>query len=175
MTTDSPKNLNGAVGIRRSVTSILITVGSLVLSLVVVSLFSFSSPSNFSQFGYLISADKLEIPPIISDKANDDTQKEIQSLSNGETLSENVNQELVSLNPLNENESGSNETLDKIKDPLVKNEKYDSNETLNESPTNTKEESPGGKLSEKNEQSKLFISIIFRSIFVFLFYMMLIN
>jgi hypothetical protein len=150
MPTDSPKNLNGAVGIRRSVTSILITVGSLVLCLVVVSLFAFSSPSNLSQFGYHLSADILEIPPIVSDNSNNDTQKEIQSLSNGESPSENVTQELVSVNQLNENE-----TLYNIKDPLVKNETSDSDETLNKSPLYTSEGSPEGNLSGKNEPSKL--------------------
>lgn len=164
MPTDSPKNLSGAFAIHRSVTSIPITVGSLVLSLVVVSLFAFSSPSSLSQFGYHISADRLEIPLIVSDKSKDDTQKENQSLSNEETPSENVSQELVSLNPLNENKLGSNETLDKIKNPLVKNEKSvseSSDKIQNKSPLNSREESPESELSEKNERSKLLFSLIY--------------
>lgn len=163
MPTDSPKNLSGAFAIGRSVASIIITVGFLVLSLVVVSLFAFSSPSSLSQFGYHISADRLEIPLIVSDKSKDDTQKENQSLSNEETPSENVSQELVSLNPLNENKLGSNETLDKIKNPLVKNEKSDSesSDEIQNKPSNSREESPESELSENNEQSKLLFSSIY--------------
>lgn len=141
MTIDSPRNINGVVGIRQSITSILISVGSLVLSLVIVSLFVFSYPTTSSQFGYIISAGKLEAPPVVSDK-------EIQFLSNGGTPSENVKQDLVTQNPLIENEPGSNETLSIIKDPLTKNE----NSTSDESHSDSKEVSPEGELSAKNDQ-----------------------
>ncbi|KAJ1696650.1 hypothetical protein LUZ63_005162 [Rhynchospora breviuscula] len=149
MTMDSPRNQNSAVGVRRTVTSILISVASLVLSLVVVSLFAFSSPSTSSQFGYLISADKLIVPRVVSGKSNNDTQKEIPNLSNEGTPSENVIQEVVIPNQTDKNEPGLNESSNEIKDPLTKNEESGSDGTLNESPLDSKEASREGELSEK--------------------------
>jgi hypothetical protein len=168
MTTDSSRNPNGVVGIRRSITSILISVGSLVLSLVVVSLFVFSYPSASSQFGYLISADKLGAPSVVSNNSNNNTQKDGQYLSNGGTPSENVKQELLIKNPVNVQELGSNETLSIIKDPLMKNENSISDETPNDSLSNSKEASTEGELL-KNDQGQDLISqslILFYPIYV---------
>ncbi|KAJ3678043.1 hypothetical protein LUZ60_001846 [Juncus effusus] len=117
MTTDSPKNLISTIGVRKSLTTILISVGALVFSLVVVSLFVFSSPSNSSITGYVQE-------PIVVPQNNE------------ETVTKEAVKEIDKPGYFNETLKGvenpdSKETLTPTVDNLTENPKPDSDKTLN--------------------------------------------
>ncbi|XP_072966133.1 protein YLS7-like [Typha angustifolia] len=66
----SPKSLSGIIGVRRSVSSIVISVGGIALSLLLISLFLVSSPLHSSFRDYILGTDNLGKPPLLYHNEN---------------------------------------------------------------------------------------------------------